>query len=491
VWTVAAPAARRRSFAACPEVAPMPQETTYLELSESDGGSHKFYEVTVDDANLTVRYGRIGDSGQVKTTSYPDNTRARREAAKKIGEKVRKGYAPAGPGVRQKRSVSRRQIVSTRSTARTAPVLWRYDSGAPAFGIFVDRDRCLVGNESGIITSLSHDAQVMQQFRLPDGVKCIVADDDWLYAGCDDGNVYDLSGKVPQLAYRIAPEIDIYWLDIHDGVLGVSDAGGGIAAIDHEDEFLWRRQGQGRSGWMVRCDSTAVHHGHSRYDWRTGREVWHQQTGAVLFGWQEPGMLYAGTATRQVVRLGKDGRSERTYQCDAPVYSCATAEGGRYVFAGDSHSSIYCFDAAGNRLWKLGTGCGSAYSMQYHEQRLYLVTTAGTLACVDASEAAIRAAERGSVPDVVDVKAPPRMPTVAPSTTIEVVDDPGDGVVVECVEDGGRLRIRVVSPGYRPEWLVQFPKGIREPRARYLVTGVREAGRGGFYRAYGDVRRLV
>ncbi len=37
---------------------------------------------------------------------------------------------------------------------------------------------------------------------------------------------------------------------------------------------------------------------------------------------------------------------------------------------------------------------------------------------------------------------------------------------------------------------VQFPKGIREPGARYLVTEVRESGRGGFYRAYGDIRRL-
>lgn len=472
----------------------MPQETTYLELSEDDGGAHKFYEVSVDGTELTVRYGRIGDSGQVKTSSYPDNQRARTAASKKIGEKVRKGYAPAVPGVRQKRSVSRRQIVSTRSTARTAPVLWRYRSGAPAFGIFVDGDRCLVGNESGLITTLAHDGRVLQQFRLPDGVKCIVADDDWLYAGCDDGNVYDLSGKVPRLAYRIAPEIDIYWLDIHDGVLGVSDAGGGISAIDHEDEFLWRRPGRGSSAWMVRCDADSIHHGHSAgvtsYDWRTGRERWHQPTGAVLFGWQEPGTLYAGTATRQVVRLGKDGRSEQRYSCDAPVYSCATAADGRYVFAGDSHSSIYCFDAAGRRLWKLGTGCGSAYSMQYHDQRLYLVTTDGSLACVDATEAAIQAAEAGSVPEVVDIKAPP-MRAVAVSHEVEVAYAPTGGVVVECVEEGGRLRVRVASPGYHHDWLVQFPKGIREPRARFLVTELREAGRGGFYRAYGDIRRLV
>jgi predicted DNA-binding WGR domain protein len=473
----------------------MPADTTYLELSEDSGSAHKFYEVTVDDLSVTIRYGRIGDHGQVKQSTFSTAEKAKAEASKKIGEKVRKGYAPAVPGGRPKRAVHRRQIVSTRSTATRAPVLWRYASGSPAFGIFVDDAVCMVGNESGLITTLSRDAQVVQQFRLPEGVKCIVADDGWIYAGCDDGNVYDLSGKVPRLAYRIAPEIDIYWLDIHDGVLGVSDADGGISAIDHEDEFLWRRPGRGTSAWMVRCDADAVHHGHSggvtSYDWRTGRELWHTRTGAVLFGWQESATLYAGTATRQVVELGKDGPQRQTYRCDAAVYSCATAPDGRYVFAGDSASSIYCFDTTGTRLWKLGTGCGSAYSMQYRDERLYIVTTDGSLACIDASEEAIRSAVGGTIPQAVDVKAPPRMPTVAPSTTVEVVHDVSDGVVVECIEVGGRLRIRVVSSGYHSDWQVQFPKGIRERGTRYVVTGVREAGRGGFYRTYGDIRRLL
>ncbi|MEU1251203.1 PQQ-binding-like beta-propeller repeat protein [Micromonospora arida] len=471
----------------------MSQETTYLELSEVDG-AHKFYEVIVDNATLTVRYGRIGDQGQVKASAYPDNARARAAAAKKIGEKVRKGYAPAVPGVRQKRTVSRRQIVSTRSTAHTAPVLWRYDSGGPAFGIFVDGQHCMVGNEHGVITTLDHDAQVRSQVRLPDGVKCIVADDAWIYAGCDDGNVYDLSGKVPRVAYAIAPEIDIYWLDIHDGVLGVSDANGGITAVDHEDEFLWRRPGRGRSAWMVRCDDDAIYHGHSQgvtgYEWRTGSELWHTTTGSVLFGWQEHGSVFAGTGTREVVRLSKSGRLERTYRCDAPVFSCATAEGGEYVFAGDSQSSIYCFDAAGTRLWKLGTGCGSAYSMQYHDDRLYVVTTGGHLACIDASEPAIRAAQAGNVPQVRDIKAPRQAPQPVQPTIVEVTSDSGAGVVVQCLDDRGRLRVQVLSDGYRRDWSVQFPKGIREPGARYLVTEVRESSRGGYYRAYGDIRRL-
>jgi predicted DNA-binding WGR domain protein len=472
----------------------MPQ-TTYLELSQDTGSAHKFYEVTVAGNEMSVRYGRIGDAGQTKTTTYADAAKALADAAKKIGEKVRKGYAPAVAGQRAPRSVTRRVIVSSRSTAKTAPVLWKYRSGAPAFGIFIDDDVCMVGNERGTITTLRHDATVERQFQLPEGVKCIVADDGWIYAGCDDGNVYDLSGKVPRLAYAIAPDIDIYWLDIHDGVLGVSDAKGGVCTIDHEDEFLWKRQGRGASGWMVRCDATAVHHGHSKgvtsYDWRTGQELWHQDTrGAVLFGWQERDSLYAGMSSNSVLEFGKNGRPGVTYRCDDTVFSCAAAPDGRYVFAGDHRSSVYCFDADGRRLWKLGTGCGSAYSMQYHDERLYIVTTDGSLACIDASEAAVRAAEQGVVPEYVDVKAP-RMDAVAPSTTVEIASDSSGGVVVECIEEGGRLRIRVVSPGYHRDWQVQFPKGIREPQARYVVTEVREATRGGFYRTRGEIRRLV
>ncbi|MFE3451262.1 hypothetical protein ACFXJ8_20295 [Nonomuraea sp. NPDC059194] len=59
-----------------------------------------------------------------------------------------------------------------------------------------------------------------------------------------------------------------------------------------------------------------------------------------------------------------------------------------------------------------------------------------------------------------------------------------------CLREGDRLRVRVASPGYE-EWNVQFPRDIREAGARYIVEGVRPSGRGGFYRAYGEIRRLM
>ncbi|GAA3851344.1 WGR domain-containing protein [Saccharothrix violaceirubra] len=470
--------------------------TTYLELSETGGGAHKFYEVRVDGTEVTITYGRIGEQGQIRTASFADHDKAVKAAEKKIGEKVRKGYAPAVKGMRQRRAVSRRQIVSTRSTARQAPVLWRFASGAPAFGIFIGEDHAWVGNENGDVYTLTHDGRVTGRFGLPDSVKCIVADDFWIYAGCDDGNVYDLGAKVPRVAYEIADDVDIYWLDIHDGVLGVSDRKGGVTVVDHEDEFQWSRPANGDSAWMVRCSDEGVFHGHSggvtRYSER-GDRVWHSDTvGSVLFGWQERTEVFAGTSRSRVHRFAKsDGRETGVYVCDAAVFSCATSPDGEFVFAGDNQSSVYCFAADGTRLWKLATGCGSAFSMQYRDERLYLVTTDGSLACVDASPAAVHAAEQGQLPQRQDIKAG-AIERVEATAEVEIVShvDAGEGVVVECTQEGGRIRVHVVSDGYNRSWGVQFPKQIRVPGARYLVSEVLTSASGSFYRARGEIKRI-
>ena len=474
----------------------MSSEKTYLELSEEQGSAHKFYEVSIEGCQLTIRYGRIGTDGQSKTTTYPSPDKARATAAKKIAEKRRKGYEEAVMGVRKKRPITRRQTTSHRSSSKSrAPVLWQFNSGSPAFGIFINAEHCWVGNQNGEIYMLDHQGQVLNKFQLPEGVKCIVADTDWLYAGCDDGRVYDLSSKLPYVAYEIAEDVDIFWLDIRDGVLGVSDAEGGVTVINHEDESQWSSKSQGNMGWMVRCDELGVYHGHSRgvtmYDWEDGSVIWHQPTqGAVLFGWQEESAVYAGTSNNQIHRFAKKGEAGVVYPCQSSVYACASAEDGRYVFAGDNCSSLYCFDAAGQRLWKLNSGCGSALSMQFFQDRLYIVTTSGVLACIDAGEAAIEAAQQGTLPQAVTVTAP-KLEAVQPALEFETVADAGDGVILECVSSQGKLRVRVVSPGYHLDWWVQFPRDLREEGVRYRVDEVRESARSGFYRAYGDIKKLA
>ncbi len=467
---------------------------TYLELSEDSGSSHKFYEVIVDKTKVSIRYGRIGDSGQSSEQKFGSVSEAEAFAKKKVGEKTRKGYAAAVQGQRQKRSVTRRAIKSTPSTSKQAPVLWTFASGSSAFGIFIDKKLCWVGNEAGAVYAVTAAGTVEQQYKLPEGVKCLIADDDWRYAGCDDGNVYDLGGHVPRLAYEIEEGVDIYWLDIHRGKLCVSDGNGGIAVFDHENETNWRKQSKGSSGWMVRGDDDGVYHGHSggvtQYDWKDGKAGWTAATrGSVLFGWQEAKDVYAGTSDNKVYVFTKAGKSGPTCACDDSVYSCAASPGGKYIFAGDSSSSVYCFDATGKRLWKLATGCGSAYSMQYLDERLYIVTTNGSLTCIDASEEAIQKAQAGEVPTAKSIKAPPVKEV--PTTQLETTSDTSKGVIVECIKDGSKVRARVISPGFKKTYNCQFPRNIREAGAKFIVDEVREVSGGGFYRVLGNIKRLA
>jgi predicted DNA-binding WGR domain protein len=83
----------------------MATETTYLELS--DGKSHKFYEVTIDDVAVTVRYGRIGDTGKTTVTAYDNAQQAQAEVTKLVNSKLKKGYQRAEKGDRTKQPISR------------------------------------------------------------------------------------------------------------------------------------------------------------------------------------------------------------------------------------------------------------------------------------------------------------------------------------------------------------------------------------------------
>jgi len=58
-------------------------------------GSRKFWEISVSDTEVTVRFGRIGTAGTEQTKKFSDATRARREADKLINEKLKKGYTEA------------------------------------------------------------------------------------------------------------------------------------------------------------------------------------------------------------------------------------------------------------------------------------------------------------------------------------------------------------------------------------------------------------
>jgi DNA ligase 1 len=57
-----------------------------------EGSSDKFWEISVREAEVTVRYGRSGSQGQTNVKSFPDNAAARKHADSLIHQKTGKGY---------------------------------------------------------------------------------------------------------------------------------------------------------------------------------------------------------------------------------------------------------------------------------------------------------------------------------------------------------------------------------------------------------------
>jgi predicted DNA-binding WGR domain protein len=57
------------------------------------GSSYKFWEIQVEGTAYTARYGKVGTEGQTQSKSFATAAKAEAEAAKKIKEKVGKGYA--------------------------------------------------------------------------------------------------------------------------------------------------------------------------------------------------------------------------------------------------------------------------------------------------------------------------------------------------------------------------------------------------------------
>jgi Ca-activated chloride channel family protein len=84
-------------------------------------------------------------------------------------------------------------------------------------------------------------------------------------------------------------------------------------------------------------------------------------------------------------------------------------------------------------------------------------------------------------------------PFKAPATAagLPTTTEVGTGVIIQCVAEGSKLRARVVSDGYDPNWNIRFPRSIRELGVLYVVDQVTVVSGGGQYSAMGEIKRLI
>lgn len=64
-----------------------------------EGSSSKFYEISLRESSITIRFGKIGTEGQLNYKVFDNQTEARKEYDKLIAQKIKKGYSKVSDDV--------------------------------------------------------------------------------------------------------------------------------------------------------------------------------------------------------------------------------------------------------------------------------------------------------------------------------------------------------------------------------------------------------
>eukprot|EP00927_Polykrikos_kofoidii_P016074 TRINITY_DN17212_c0_g1_i1.p1 TRINITY_DN17212_c0_g1~~TRINITY_DN17212_c0_g1_i1.p1 ORF type:complete len:516 (+),score=72.35 TRINITY_DN17212_c0_g1_i1:68-1549(+) len=399
-------------------------------------------------------------------------------------------------------------------------------SSTRGYGIFVDETRCMMGEESGLVVDVDRDTgEPQRSFQLPEGVKCVVGDGEYLYVGTNGGSIFDLTNGRPRLVAQIENFGQLYWIDIRDGRIAASDNQGHVGLLDCEGEVIWKvNVGQKqREGWMCRMDESGIYYGAERgvtkYNLR-GKVVWRAAKHIdVAFGMQTNDHVWAiGKVKKNVcpeqaliAKINKKSGIVEAFIQVSDFDSCSVSADGSRVFDGEFNNQATSLPAGKlphvikweSVLWKGANKIvveGAPFkplSQQALGDRIYAVGErkgATMFACYDVSKSAISSAAKGVLRtsksrcfDTADVE---RAERVDDGHETQETSSTDGKVVIQCVKDGGKVRARVVSPGYNASLNCQFPKALRDAGAKFVVDSVDLSPSGDFYRCRGVPLRV-
>ncbi|QKQ76374.1 VWA domain-containing protein [Nostoc sp. TCL240-02] len=216
--------------------------------------------------------------------------------------------------------------------------------------------------------------------------------------------------------------------------------------------------------------------------------------------------------------LGNAGRKELRDQSYQTMNRNRNDLVGRGVTAGDevyampvvnevgSGVELYCVREGGKlRVKVISEGYDSAKNVQFPRS----IRAEGARYVVEGLELSSEATfyrVRGNItrfaqPGEADIFVAPRQSNIAytgkaskgPASAADLptTDVVKDGILVQCVKDGSKLRARVVSDGYEADWNMRFPRSVREEGMLYVVDEVKTAPDGKSYIACGEIKRFV
>lgn len=326
------------------------------------------------------------------------------------------------------------------------------------FGLHVDEDRILFGDEEGSIIELDHKGNVIKRSKLDQGVRCIVKDGGFIYAGGNDGGLYDLTSNEPRLMCRIEDFGKVYCLDVKHGIISASDENGYVALVNYEGEIMWKKLGA-TDGWMVEMDDDFIYHGTigsvEKMEKMTGDEIWKQESLApVNYGTRKDDKILVAITNRVIQVDSETGKTLNEYKNkdSDTIYCCDKGDG--LVFAGSDNCVLVYQEDSEKLLYNLKVN-HRPYSIKYYRGRLYLIGKSLFTILSLTKDSIESMLERGGKSKFVPKRIENifvDVPLVAPLTRVESINTvrARGGIIVECVKDGDRLRVKPVTP-LKPE----------------------------------------
>jgi len=385
-----------------------------------------------------------------------------------------------------------------------------------------------MGDESGLVVNVDRlTGRPVSSVRLPQGVKCIVGDGDYLYVGTNGGEIYDVSEGRPRLVAMIEGFGELYWIDIHGGRVAAADNSGNVGLLDCEGEVIWKNNvGGSRQGWMCRMDESGVYYGGNtgvrKFD-LDGNEIWSAVEHIdVAFGMQTSDHVWAiGLVSESHSPLKgligkickKSGKVEALIQIDALDSLSISPDGSRVYDANlNCQPVVNPRDTTGQLPhhvpWSGASWTDVKLPFDLMSQIVYGDCIYGVggchgkarFLCIDLSDGAIEGALANSASGGKVRRIRTREWTQRDRAREETVDDgsimevtsTADGkVIIDCIRVGGRVRARVASSGYDSNLNCQFPTALRQEGSRYVVDAVELAPSGDFYRCRGTPLRYA
>ncbi|WP_019498392.1 hypothetical protein [Pseudanabaena sp. PCC 6802] len=292
---------------------------------------------------------------------------------------------------------------------RTNQIVWQYKvpnpKGSwtiPILDLWVSEQGCWFCTREGEVLVINHQGEPIQQYALPKLTRCLAGCEDAPYVSCDDGNLYDLTAKLPQAIYAMRSAnnysyaYQILAVEQTPHALSIADAYGHLQVLNTDLELQWQQhRADYWQSWFLRSDPETVYLGHSRgvsaYNLKSGQEQrMHPLAAPVLCGDLTQTEIIVGCSDRNIYGLQKTADSQtgetrmRTiYTCTGMPYVLTLSADQHSFFVGDYTGKIEQLDLNGNLKTSIQLQAGAIAALKVWGDRLYATTSQGVLICLE------------------------------------------------------------------------------------------------------------